>query len=117
MPAVPGVSTAAVTVPPTLSPSKVMSWLRTWAFQHVHDLREVNQRAAEAIHFVDHDAVDLAVLDVAQQPLEGGALHIPAGEPAVVVAVGQADPALGLLAGDVRLARIALGVEAVELLL
>src|SRR5262249_58523001 len=39
------------------------------------------------------------------------------GEAAVVVAGGQALPALVLLAGDERLGRFALGVQGVELLL
>lgn len=86
-------------------------------FEHVHDLREVDQRAAEAIHLIDHDAVDLARLDVRQQALESRAVHVAAGESAVVVAVAQADPALVLLAGDVCFARVALGVQRVELLL
>src|SRR5438270_13761450 len=45
------------------------------------------------------------------------AFGVAAGEAAVVVAVGQAGPALLLLALDVRLTRLALGIEAVELLL
>ena len=49
--------------------------------------------------------------------MQGEAFGIPPREAAVVVAVGQAAPALVLLAGDVRLARLALGVQRVELLL
>jgi hypothetical protein len=47
---------------------------------------------------------------------EGGPVHVPAGETAVVVMLGQADPALVLLALNVGLARLPLGVEGVELL-
>jgi len=50
------------------------------------------------------------------EPLEGRAVHVAAGVPAVVVAGGQAFPALAALAGDVRLARFALRIERVELL-
>src|SRR5262249_26788334 len=49
--------------------------------------------------------------------LQGGPVHVAAGEAAVVVAVGQAGPALGGLAADEGLARLALGVQGVELLL
>ncbi len=69
----------------------------------------------QPVDLVDDDDVDRAVLDVAQQPLQGGALHGAAGEAAVVVAVADADPALVLLARDVGQRRLALGVERVEL--
>src|SRR5690606_37866443 len=44
-------------------------------------------------------------------------LHVPARVSAVVVPLREADPALALLAGDVRLGAQALGVERVEVLL
>src|SRR5262249_53785566 len=71
----------------------------------------------QAIHLVDDDCVDPASLDVGEQAGERGPLHVAAGEAAIVVAVGQAGPALVLLAADVRLAAVALGVEGVEFLL
>ena len=77
----------------------------------LHDLREVEQRAAEPVHFVHNDAVELAGLDVRQQPLQRRAIYVSTGEPAVVVAIRQADPALVLLTRDVRLAGLALRVE------
>ena len=43
--------------------------------------------------------------------------HGPAGKAAVVVAFPRDDPALAALGLDVGLARLALGVEAVEILL
>jgi hypothetical protein len=85
--------------------------------ERFYDLGEVHQRAAETVDLVDDHAVDIAGLDVGEQPPEGGSLHVPAGEPTVVVSLGQADPALGFLASDVRLRRLTLGVERVELLL
>src|SRR6185312_4683020 len=48
---------------------------------------------------------------------ERGPLHGRAGEPAVVIWLGQDLPALVLLAGDERLTGLALGVERVEILL
>ena len=52
--------------------------------EHFHDLGKVQQRAAEPINFVDHDAVDLAGLNV--RPLR-------------VVEVAEND-FLGALAGE-----------------
>ena len=48
--------------------------------------------------------------------LQRRAIHVAAGETAVVVVVRQAFPAFVLLAPDVGLARFALGVERVEFL-
>ena len=53
----------------------------------------------------------------ASSRLQRRALHRAAGEAAVVVEVAHRDPALVLLAGDVGLAGLALGIERVELLL
>ena len=83
--------------------------------EHLDQLGEIHQRAAEAVDLVDDDDVDAAGLDVGEQPLQRRALQRAAGEAAVVVAVGHQHPAFGLLAGDVGLAGLALGVEAVEL--
>jgi hypothetical protein len=51
------------------------------------------------------------------KPLQGGPLQGAAREPAIVVAVRYQEPALGLLAGDIGLAGLTLGMKAVELLL
>ena len=85
------------------------------SLEHLDQLGEIRQRAAEAIDLVDHDDVDQPGLDVAQQPLERRPFQRAARDPAVVVVVGQRDPALGLLAGDVGEPGLALGMEAVEL--
>jgi hypothetical protein len=79
--------------------------------ERLHELREVEQAAAESVHLVDDHAVHPAGFDVRQQSLEGRAVSVAAGEPAVVVPVRQAVPALGPLAGDVRLGGLPLGVE------
>ena len=71
-----------------------------------------SRRAAQPVDLVDDDAVDLAGFDVGQQALEGRAVHVAAGEPTVVVALGQAPPALVRLALDVGLGRFSLGVRA-----
>src|SRR5579875_1813842 len=83
----------------------------------VADLADIGDLSRQAVHLVDDHAVDLARLDVGQESLERGPLHVAAGKAAVVIAVGQARPALAGLALDERLAGLALGVERVELLL
>ena len=87
------------------------------AVEHLDQPGKVHQRAGQPIDLVDDDDVDLPRLDVGQQALQGGPLQRAAREAAVVVAVGHQKPALGLLAGDIGLAGLALGVERVELLL
>ena len=84
-------------------------------FEYFHNSCEVGERAAQPVHLVDDDHVDATALDIAQQPLQRGAIHAAAGESAVVVAVADKDPALVFLALDVGKRRLALGVEAVEL--
>ena len=49
--------------------------------EHVDDLGEVGERAGEAVDLVDDDDLNLAGLDVRQQPLQGRALHRAAGKP------------------------------------
>ena len=87
------------------------------AVEELHDAGEVQERAAETVHLVNHDAVDASGLDVGPQTLEGGPLYVAASEAAVVVAVAQAGPALVPLTENVGLRRFPLGVEAVEILI
>ena len=75
------------------------------------------KRPAQAVDLVDHHDVDLVRLDIGQQALEGRTLQRGARDAAVIVAVGHQKPAFGLLAGHIGLAGLALGIEAVELLL
>ena len=85
--------------------------------EHVDDLGEIGERPGQAVDLVDDDDLNLAGLDVGQQPLQGRALHRAAGEAAVVIHVGKRDPAGMTLAHDIGLASFPLGVERVELLL
>jgi hypothetical protein len=64
------------------------------------DAGEVTKRAPQAIDLVHDDDIDAATFDIAQQPLQAGALQGAAGEPAVVVAIGNEQPAFVLLALD-----------------
>src|SRR5690606_36416199 len=77
-------------------------------------LREVEERAAQAVDLVDDHDVDLARVDVGEQALERGALDVRAGEAAVVVALGQRLPALAPHRADIELRGLALRVEGVE---
>ena len=87
------------------------------AVEHLDDLGEVAQRAGQPVDLVDHHDVDRARGDVGEQPLQGRAVHGAARDAAIVVQGRQGDPALVLLAGDERLAGLALGIERVERLL
>lgn len=78
---------------------------------------KIHQRARQAIHLIDDDAIDLARLDVLHQPLHGRAIEVAPGEPAIVISIRQTDPPLALLAGDVGLGAFPLGVERIERLL
>src|SRR5690242_2303033 len=51
----------------------------------LNDLREVRQRARQAIDLVNHHDVDPARIDVGQQLGERGPFHVGAGEAAVIV--------------------------------
>jgi len=58
----------------------------------LHEAGEVAERAAEAVDALDDDAVDLPA---AMSPgvAAGRSVGVAAGEAAVVVALGEADPA------------------------
>ncbi|MEI2707375.1 MAG: hypothetical protein V9E89_19545 [Ilumatobacteraceae bacterium] len=85
--------------------------------EHLDQLGEVGERAAEAVDLVDHHHIDQPVLDVSHEPLQAGAFQRAARDAAVVVLIADQHPALGPLAGDECLAGFALGMKAVELLL
>ncbi len=80
-------------------------------------LGKVGQRAGQAIDLVDDDDVDLAGSDIVQQPLQGRAVGVAAGEAAIVIFGPDQGPAGMGLASDIGLRRIVLGIEGVEVLL
>ena len=86
------------------------------ALEHLDHAREVGERSRQAIDLVDHHDVELAGLDVGEQPLQGRAVHVAARVGGIVVVIGERDPALGALAHDVGMTGIALGVDGVVLL-
>jgi hypothetical protein len=85
--------------------------------EKLHHAGEVQKGPAQTVHLVDHHAVDAARLDAGEEPLEGGPLHVAAGEAAVVEPIRNAHPSLVSLARDIGFRGFPLGVEAVELLL
>ena len=84
--------------------------------KHTHQPREVEQGSAEAIHLINHDAIDFAGLDMFEQVLQRGPVEIRARESAVVVIVRNGGPAQMPLALDVRFGGFALRLKRVELL-
>jgi hypothetical protein len=85
--------------------------------QQFQDAGEVEQRPGEPIDLVGHDTVDLAASNIGQELLQGRAVEVAPGKAAVVVALGQAGPALVPLAGDIGLGRGPLGIQAIEFFL
>jgi hypothetical protein len=79
-----------------------------------HDAGEIQQRPAEPVDLVDHDAVHFPGFDVGDEPPQGRPIHVAAGKASVVVPVGKADPALVFLAGDERFPGLPLCVEGIE---
>jgi hypothetical protein len=88
------------------------------AIEHIFidDAGKVEQRAGEAIHLVDHNAVGASGANVGEELLERGAVHVGAGIAAVIVVSGRQRPAFGTLAGDEGLGGITLRIEGVEVL-
>src|ERR1017187_422018 len=78
------------------------------------DLGKIGQAASEPIHFINNDDVELAGLNVFEQPFQGWSLHASAGVSAVVVTGWQSAPAFLSLAHDEGLASFPLGVEGIE---
>ena len=84
------------------------------AVEHFHHAREVGERAAEPVDLVDHHDVDAAGVDVGQQALERGPLHVATGEATVVVVIRHRNPALVRLALDEGVTGLLLRVDRVE---
>jgi hypothetical protein len=70
--------------------------------------KSINERESRSI-------IDAVCFDVGDQALQRRSLQGAAGEAPVVITVGNEQPALGLLARNIGLAGLALGVEAVKL--
>ena len=55
--------------------------------QHIDDLREIGERPGQAVDLVNDNDLNLASLDIGEEPLQGRALHRAAGEAPVVIHV------------------------------
>ena len=84
--------------------------------EQLDQLGEVRQRAGQTVDLVDDDDVDLPGPHVLKQPLQRRAVGIAAGEAAIVIFGPDHRPAGMLLAPDIGLRGIVLGVEGVEVL-
>jgi hypothetical protein len=73
--------------------------------EDLDDLREVGQ----AIDLVSHHSIDLAGLDVGEKLLQGRAVQRRARQPAIVISLGETDPAFVPLALDEGFASLPLG--------
>ena len=71
--------------------------------EQLDQLGEVGQRAGQAVDLVDDDDVDLAGSHILQQPLQGRAVGIAAGEAAIVIFGPDQGPAGMRLASDIGL--------------
>ncbi len=76
-------------------------------------LREIHQRARQAVDLVDDDHVDQAFLDVFHEAFQRGAIHIAAGIAAIIVMVGHERPAFMALRHNIGLGGVTLRVEGV----
>src|SRR5262249_6719256 len=74
-------------------------------------------RAGQPVDLVDDDNIDPTRRDVGEQPLQSRSIHRRAGEPAVVISLGQACPSFVSLAGDEGLTGLALRLQRIEFLL
>src|SRR5215471_17103233 len=81
------------------------------------DLGEIGERAGQPVDLIDDHGIDPPRSDVGEEPLQGRSIHRRAREPAIVIASGQAHPALVPLAVDERLAGLALRLQRIEFLL
>ena len=85
--------------------------------EDIDDLGEIGERPGQAVDLVNDNDLNLASLDIGEEPLQRRPLHGAAREAAIVIHFGERDPSGMTLARDVGLTCFALGVERVELLL
>jgi hypothetical protein len=71
----------------------------------------------QPVDLIDDDHIDLARLDIGDQPFQGWPLHRAAGKPAIIIERRQHRPAFVFLRENEGGAGFALGVERIEGLL
>ena len=85
--------------------------------KEIDHLSKVRQRPGQAVNLVDNDDVDAACPDIVEQFCESGSVHRSAGEPAIVIEIGELCPALVLLAEYIGGTGLTLRIQRVEVLL
>src|SRR5208282_1801365 len=80
------------------------------------NLGKIGERAGQAVDLVDHHGIDPSRGDVGKQTLQSRPIDRGAGEPAVIIARAQADPAFVPLAVDEGLTGFALRLQRIEFL-
>jgi hypothetical protein len=83
--------------------------------EHLDHLGEVDERAGQSVNLVDHH-IDQALIHVSKRALQRWSFHRPTGQTAVVVRGFDQTPSFASLALDERFARLALGLQRVEVL-
>ena len=84
---------------------------------NVDKLGKIGERARQPVDLIDDDHIDLAFLDIGDQPFQGWPLHRAAGKSTVIIERRQHRLALVLLRENEGGAGFPLGVERVEGLL
>ena len=67
--------------------------------EQLDQLGKIRQRAGQPVDLVNQHDVDLARANIGQQPLQGRPFQRGAGEPAVIIMVGDEPPAFGARGG------------------
>jgi hypothetical protein len=90
---------------------------RASRIEDLDDLGKIGERAGQPVDLVDDHDVDPPGRDVGEQPLQSRPIRRRAGEPAVIISLGQACPTFVPLAGDEGFAGLARRLQRIEFLL
>jgi hypothetical protein len=81
------------------------------AVEDLHEFGKIGERSRQPVDLIYDDHIDLACLDIGQQPLQRRPLHGAAGIPAVIILRRHPNPAFVLLRDDEGGTRLTLSVE------
>ena len=85
--------------------------------EDLDNLGKIGERAGQPVDLVDHHGIDPPRRDIGEQTLQSRPIDRSAGEPAVIIARAQADPAFVPLARDEGLTGFTLRLQRIEFLL
>src|SRR5207237_1907731 len=77
---------------------------------------KIEQRTAQSIHLVDHNAIDFAGLDISEQLLQCWPVQASSAEPTIVVAISQHVPAILLRSENIRFRCLGLRSQALGIM-